>query len=302
VVRSGNDARAREAPMSNPRIAFRLADEAPPLTPPEGKPLIVHVVVNVEAWAFDAPQPRGILTAPQGVAAVPDVPNWSWAEYGNRAGMPRLLAALAERGIPASAPTNSAVITTYPRLAERMLRAGLEFMGHGVWQRSVRAVPDERAMIFAATEALAGFTGAQPRGWLGPGLAETMETPDLLREAGYDWLCDWVLDDVPVPLSTRFGPMVALPYSLELNDSVLFAVERKEVADWIARVERTIAVLAQESGGVAARVLTLPLHPHLLGVPHRIGALTQVLDLLLSRHDTIFMNGTQIAEWYAAVA
>jgi peptidoglycan/xylan/chitin deacetylase (PgdA/CDA1 family) len=289
--------------MSNPRIAFRLADEARPLTPPEGKTLIVHVVLNVEAWAFDAPQPRGILTAPQGVAAVPDVPNWSWAEYGNRAGMPRLLRALSDRDIPASAPTNSAVIDIYPRLAERMLAAGLEFMGHGVWQRSVRAVPDERAMIAEATETLARFTGVRPRGWLGPGLAETMDTPDLLREAGYDWLCDWVLDDVPTTMPTRFGPLTALPYSLELNDSVLFAVERKEVCAWQARVEATAEMLARESaadGG--ARVLTLPLHPHLLGVPHRLVTFERVMETLLARRDTIFMNGSALVDWHSAAS
>jgi peptidoglycan/xylan/chitin deacetylase (PgdA/CDA1 family) len=287
--------------MSNPRIAFRLADEAPPLTPPEGKTLIVHVVVNVEAWAFDAPQPRGIMTPPQGVAAVPDIPNWTWAEYGNRVGMPRLLRVLADRELPASAPTNSAVISVYPRLAERMLEAGLEWMGHGVWQRSVRAVPDERAMIQEATEAIERFTGRRPRGWLGPGLAETMETPDLLREAGYEWLCDWVLDEVPVPLSTRFGPMVAVPYSLELNDSVLFAVQLKEAADWEARVQATIEVLARAAADGGARVLTLPLHPHLLGVAHRISALERILDYLLSRDDTIFFCGSQIADWFTQV-
>jgi len=288
--------------MSNPRIGFRLADEAPPLTPPEGKTLVVHVVVNVEAWAFDAPQPRGIMTPPQGVAAVPDIPNWSWAEYGNRVGMPRLLRALAERDLPASAPTNSAVISVYPRLAERMLEAGLEWMGHGVWQRSVRAVPDERAMIQEATETIERFTGRRPRGWLGPGLAETMETPDLLREAGYDWLCDWVLDDVPVPLSTRFGPMVAVPYSLELNDSVLFAVQLKEALQWEERVHATIALLARESADGGARVLTLPLHPHLLGVAHRIEALERILDHLLSRSDSIFFSGSQLADWYVQAA
>ena len=187
-------------------------------------------------------------------------------------------------------------------VAERMLEAGLEWMGHGVWQRSVRAVPDERAMIQEATEAIERFTGRRPRGWLGPGLAETMETPDLLREAGYDWLCDWVLDDVPVPLSTRFGPMVAVPYSLELNDSVLFAVQMKEALQWEERVHATIAVLARESADGGARVLTLPLHPHLLGVAHRIEALERILDLLLSRSDSIFFSGSQIADWYVQAA
>jgi peptidoglycan/xylan/chitin deacetylase (PgdA/CDA1 family) len=285
--------------MTTPRIAYGLSDELRPLPPPEGKPLIVHIVVNIEAWDFAAAMPRGILTPPQGVASVPDVPNWSWAEYGNRAGMPRLLRALAERDLPASAPINAAVIDVYPRLAERVLDAGWEWMGHGVWQRSVRAVPDERAMVAEAAEKIAAFTGRRPRGWLGPGLAETMETPDILREAGFDWTCDWVLDDVPVSLATRFGPMTALPYSLELNDSVLFAVERKEVEAWQARVAATIAVLAREiAAGGGARVLTLPLHPHLLGVPHRIGALEAVLDDLLERRDTIFLTGSEIVDWY----
>jgi peptidoglycan/xylan/chitin deacetylase (PgdA/CDA1 family) len=286
---------------SNGRIAYRLADEARPLPPPEGKPLIVHVVVNIEAWNFAAPMPRGILTPPQGLAAVPDVPNWSWAEYGNRAGMPRFLAALGTREIPASMPINAAVIDVYPRLAERVLDAGWEWMGHGVWQQSVRAVPDERAMVAEAAEKIATFTGRRPRGWLGPGLAETMETPDILREAGFDWTCDWVLDDVPVPLATRFGPMTALPYSLELNDSVLFAVERKEAVEWQARVLATLAVLEREIGADGgARVLTLPLHPHLLGVPHRIGALESVLDVLLERRDTIFLTGSEIVDWYVS--
>lgn len=286
--------------MSNPRIAHRLADEAPLLTPPEGKTLIVHVVVNVEAWAFDAPPPRVVLAPPQGVAGVPDIPNWSWAEYGNRVGIVRILRALAERDLPASAAINSAAIAVYPRLAQRLLEAGLEFMGHGVWQRSVRAVADERAMILEASEAIERFCGRAPRGWLGPGLAETMDTPDLLRETGYDWLCDWVLDDVPVSMMTRFGPMTALPYSLDLNDSVLFAVAGKEATDWEARVQAAIEVLAAEATGGSARVLTLPVHPYLLGVPHRIGALIRILETLLSRRDTIFMNGSQIVDWYVS--
>ena len=85
--------------MTNPRVPFVLADERPPLAPPQGKPLIVHVVVNVESWPFDSAMPRKLLTAPHGLETVPDVPNFSWAEYGLRAGMPRLFKLLAEREI-----------------------------------------------------------------------------------------------------------------------------------------------------------------------------------------------------------
>jgi len=285
--------------VSNPRIPYRLADERPPLPPPEGKPLIVHIVVNVEVWRFDQPMPRGILTPPQGVAAVPDIPNWSWAEYGNRVGMPRLFRALAERALPATCSINAAVIDVYPRLAERILEAGWEWMGHGVFQQSVKTVPDERGMIAEATARITRFTGQRPRGWLGPGAAESFDTPDLLREAGYDWVCDWVVDDLPARMSTRHGPLLALPYSVELNDSVIWAVERQESDSQYRRTLDTLACFERELAE-GPRVLTLPLHPHLAGVPHRMGWLERTLDAILERNDAIFMTGSEIADWYEA--
>ena len=82
------------ATPSNPRVAFRLSTEQPKLVPPKGKPLMVHVVINVEYWPFDQPTPRAIVVPPHGRSHVPDIPNFSWSEYGNRCGMPRLLALL----------------------------------------------------------------------------------------------------------------------------------------------------------------------------------------------------------------
>ena len=121
--------------MQQTRIPYQLTDERAPLPAPRGKRLIVHIVVNVEVWPFDQPMPRGILTPPHGQAAVPDIPNWGWAEYGLRAGMPRFFRVL--RNLPASCAINSAIIDVYPRLAERILEAGWEWVGHGVIQRSV---------------------------------------------------------------------------------------------------------------------------------------------------------------------
>ena len=107
--------------MKQARIRYELSDERQHLPAPGGKPLIVDIVVNVEVWPFDQPMPRGILTPPHGQSAVPDIPNWGWAEYGLRAGMPRLFRALGERGLPASCAINSAIIDVYPRLAARIL-------------------------------------------------------------------------------------------------------------------------------------------------------------------------------------
>jgi hypothetical protein len=141
------------------------------------------------------------------------------------------------------------------------------------------------------------FSGRRPTGWLGPGLQETMRTPDVLSECGIDYTCDWVVDDVPVWLRAQPRPIVALPYNLELNDSVVYATEKHSTDELLLRAERTLDVLGAEAR-TEPRVFTLPLHGHMLGVPHRVGTLTQILDSLVARPDTVFMTGSEIHDWF----
>lgn len=286
-----------QAAGSNPRIPHQLSSARPPLPPLRGRRLLVHLVVNVEHWRFDAPMPRTLLTPPHGHAAVPDVPNFAWAEYGMRCGMPRLLDLFAAHGVPASASFNAGVINAYPACADAILRAGWEFIGHGLHQRSLQGEADEGALIGAALDNIEAFTGTRPRGWLGPGLRETSDTPDLLRAAGVEWVFDWVLDDLPCWMHTKHGPMIAMPYTLELNDSVIYAVERHATGEFQRRVERTLEWFDREGG---VKVLTLGLHPHLIAVPHRMGELAAVLDGLGGRDDIAFTTGTGMALWFTA--
>jgi len=279
------------------RIAYELSDERSALHAPRGRPLIVHIVVNVEVWPFDQPVPRGIITPPHGQATVPDVANWSWAEYGLRSGMPRFFQVLGDRKLPVSCAINSDIISVYPRLAERILKAGWEWIAHGVYQRSVRNVPDERAMIQTSRDAIAGFTGKPPQGWLGPGLHETPQTPDILHELGFKYLCEWCVDDLPSWMQTQHGRMVSLPYSLEHNDSVIYAVEKHSSGEMTQRMQATLDCYRRELKQ-SPRMLTIPLHPHLMGVPHRIGFLEKFLDRLMKRRDVVFLTGGQIADWF----
>ncbi len=285
--------------MTNPRIPYRMSSERAPLPAPDGKPLIVHLVVNVEHWRFDHAMPRKIIPAPHGAEQVPDVPNFSWAEYGMRCGMPRLLDMLGERGLPASTSINAGVIEAYPSCSEAMRDAGWEFIGHGLHQRSIQDGDDEAGLIKRALEILSSFTGTPVRGWLGPGLRETEATPDLLKAAGIDYVCDWVLDDLPCWMSTKHGPMIAMPYNVEINDSVIYAVEKHSSPEIYQRLRDTLDAFNHELE-MSPRVLPIGLHPHLIGVPHRIGYLAKTLDLLMARDDVIFMTGSQIADWYRA--
>lgn len=285
--------------MTNPRIPYRMSGSRPKLPPPGGKPLVVHLVVNVEHWQFEQAMPRKIITAPHGLEDVPDIPNYSWAEYGMRCGMPRILKMFAERGLPSSTSINAGVIDAYPECAEAMLKAGWEFIGHGLHQRSMQGESDEAELIGQALERLAGFTGRRTRGWLSPGLKETNDTPDILKRLGVDYVCDWVLDDLPCWMSTRHGPLIAMPYNLEINDSVIYAIEKHGSPEMLRRLVDTMAAFDGELNE-QPRVLAVGLHPHLIGVPHRIGYLARMLDALTARNDVVFMTGSKIADWFVA--
>jgi len=283
--------------MTNPRIPYEIATSRKKLVPPDGKPLIVHLVVNVEHWRFDQGMPRKIITAPHGIELIPDIPNFSWAEYGMRCGMPRILKALGDRGLAASTSINAGVVKAYPDCAEAMLTAGWEFIGHGLHQRSMQGENEEAVLIQQAIDLIDRFTGKKMRGWLSPGLKETNDTLDILKEAGIDYVCDWVLDDLPTWITTKHGSMIAMPYNLEINDSIIYAIEKHSSPEMYQRLVDTIAAFESELEN-QPRVLAIGLHPHLMGVPHRIGYLYKMLDLLMKRNDTIFMTGCEISDWF----
>ena len=285
--------------MTNPRVPFQLSSARPRLAPPEGKPLIVHVVVNVESWPFDAPMPRKLLTAPHGLEVVPDIPNWSWAEYGLRAGMPRLFKMFADKSIPASAFINAGIIEDYPDVAAAIKGADWEVVGHGFKQRSLQGEDDEAAVIERCLVAIEAYYGARPRGWLGPGLKESLDTPDILKAAGIDYVCDWVLDDLPCWMDTKHGPLLNIPYTLEHSDVLVYSVEKLDGADVLRRLEATLETFDRELDD-QPRVLTVPIHPHIIGVPHRFPFLMRMLDLLLARDDVLFTTADGIADWYRA--
>jgi peptidoglycan/xylan/chitin deacetylase (PgdA/CDA1 family) len=244
--------------------------------------------------------PRGILPPPHGAqVAPPDLPNFSWVEYGMRCGMPRLLDVLARRGLPATTFFNAQVADVYPSLAEEVLAAGWEFVGHGWFQRSLKQVEDEEAEIRKCLARLEQLTGKRTRGWFGAGGAETECTPEIFKLCGLDFIHDWVVDDLPCWLRTEHGPLLALPYTWELNDVPIWAVQGQSSDELLKRLQAALSVLERELER-QPRVLTFGLHPHIIGVPHRIYYFEKALDLLAARNDAVFVTSSEIADWFKA--
>ena len=266
---------------------------------PKGARIAVWTIVNIEEWDIEKPMARQYLTAPQGVATVPDIPNWAWHEYGMRVGFWRLFEALSKRKLKATTSINANVCNAYPRVAEAMRDAGWEFMAHAVRQGAMHIQPDQRAVIRDSMEILTKFTGRKPKGWLGPGLTETFETLDLLAEAGIEYVSDWVNDDQPYEIRTKSGPLVSVPYSIELNDIPMMVIQHHTSDEWVRRAKDQFDRLYME-GARNPRVMALAVHPYNSGVPHRIKYFEAVYDYMRRQKGVWFTTGEEIYDWYRA--
>jgi polysaccharide deacetylase len=280
------------------RLAYSPIGERPRLQLPGGARLVVWTIVNVEEWDIDQPMPRTVLTPPAGGSPSPDIPNWAWHEYGNRVGFWRLLEVFDQFRIPGVLAVNGSCLKTYPQIAHAALERQWEFLGHGYIQKSMQKVDDEAEAIRLTTEAIGRFSGRPPRGWLGPGLTETWQTPDLLQEAGYDYVCDWVLDDQPVLLKTRSGAQITnIPYTQECNDVAMMLIQHHSAREYYERAMDQFEQLHADARD-SARVMALVVHPYIMGVPHRLKWFRQIYERLSTRKDVLFWTGEQIVDWH----
>jgi allantoinase len=238
-----------------------------------------------------------VLAAPQGVSTIPDVPNWAWHDYGMRVGFWRILDALTKRKIRATTSINASVCQSYAPVAQAMLDAGWEFLGHGVKQGAMHLLPDQRAAIRESVRLLTEFTGKKPKGWMGPGLTETWETLDLLAEAGIEYVTDWVNDDQPYEIRTTQGPLVSIPYTLELNDIPVMVIQHHAADEWVRRCKDQFDRLYAE-GAKNPRVMAIAVHPYNSGVPHRIKYFEAVYDYVARKKGVWLTTGEDIYEWY----
>jgi peptidoglycan/xylan/chitin deacetylase (PgdA/CDA1 family) len=257
----------------------------------------VWPVVNVEVWDIGRPMPRQVLPPPTGVTQLPDVPHWGWHEYGMRVGFWRMKALLDELKIVPSLSINARVCLDYPRVARAARESGWEFMGHSYDQRPIHLEPDQAGMIRRSVRVLREFSRRAPVGWMGPGLTETVDTPEHLAAAGIKYIADWVVDDEPCTIQTRKGPLVSLPYTLELNDIAMMVVQHHPAAEFVSRCMDTFECLYKE-GRQRPKVMAVALHPYISGVPHRIKYLDAVLRYLRKQKGVVFWNGAQILDWY----
>jgi allantoinase len=285
--------------LPNERLVYSPMTGRPAIALPNGAKLAVWVIVNIEEWNPLETMPRTVLTPPAGGSPSPDIPNWAWHEYGNRVAFWRMLKVFDVLGIRAALAINGSAIRTYEAISRAALERGWEFVGHGYSQKNMQKVEDERADIAKTSAAIRDFTGRAPRGWLGPGLTETWDTPDILMEEGYDYVCDWVLDDQPVLLKTRTRPIVSVPYTQECNDVAMMLIQHHAAVEYRTRAIDQFDQL-YEDAQAEPRVMALVVHPYIMGVPHRLRYFREALAHIRSHQDVVFTTGSEICDAYLA--
>jgi allantoinase len=288
-----------QAMLPRERCNYSAIVDRPPLKLPGGARVVVWTIVNYEVWDIGRPMARQVLPAPTGQVLLPDVPNWSWHEYGMRVGAWRFFDLFARLGIRPTLAINARVCEDYPRVADEAKRAGWEFMGHGYDQMPIHKCEDQGAMIARALDILERFTGKRPVGWLGPGLTQTLDTPELLVAAGIKYIGDWVYDDEPTRIRTANGELVTLPYSVELNDIPMMIVQHHE-SDYLMRraIDQFDRLYAESAA--RAKIMALAIHPYISGQPHRIKYLEAIYDHVSRFEGVLHWNGVEILDWYLA--
>ncbi|MCR8549215.1 polysaccharide deacetylase family protein [Salipiger sp. P9] len=274
--------------------------ERPDFTWPGGKRLSVSICNNIEVFSFR----EGLGSDSATVGAPPTSRNYAWKDYGNRVGQWYLFDLLDELGFPASHNFNSLLFQTCPQIAERIKARGDEFVGHGRTngeRQDAFDEPIERALIAEAFDAIEAFDGKAPGGWLGPWLAQTDVTLDLLKEVGFTYQLDWPADDQPFWMKTRSGPILSVPYSIEVNDSPTMVYRHEGAGDFERMMIDQFDEMLLQSRKYPL-CYTIVLHPFVIGQPYRLRALRRALEHINRHRDDVWITTPgQVAAHYAGL-
>jgi allantoinase len=279
------------------RAPYSAIVDRPALRLPGDARIVIWSIVNLEVWDINRPMPRAFLSPPSGQPLMPDVPNWSWHEYGMRVGVWRFFKLFEQLAIRPTLSINARVCEDYERVAAQARDAGWEFMAHAYDQIPMHKLEDQGAMIERTLDVIEKFTRSRPVGWLGPGLTQTFETPDLLAKAGIRYIGDWVHDDEPTEISTAHGPLITLPYTVEQNDIPVMMIHQHQSSYWTTRITDTFDQLYEESAD-RAKVMAIAVHPYISGMPHRIRHLKAAYDYINRFEGVVHWNGVQLMDWF----
>ena len=248
----------------------------------------MYVAVGVEDYRRGEGQTENLLPD----VPAPDLVNEAWRDYGNRVGIFRLLDRLQQIGIPPTILLNSMLYDVAPAVTDGARAAGAEIVAHGISNSDSlhgMSPAEERDYLDSVSLRIEKEEGARPGGWSSPWLTHTPSTVDLLAASGYRYLLDLRADDRPLWLTSTHGPLLALPYALELNDSssvIGRQVGAEDFADMIIdEFDELLAASAEQP-----LVMSVVVHSFISGVPFRLRQLSRALAHIAAHRDQVWLT------------
>lgn len=284
--------------LSDPKLYDYLPfDRRPAIRWPNDARIAVWIAPNIEFYEFEPPaNPKRMPWS----RPLPDVLAYSYRDYGNRVGMQRMMDAMDRTGFRGSVSLNVALAEHHPEIIEEAAKRNWEFYSHGVYNTRYcyeLTEEQERKLIEDSIETVRKHTGQKLAGWLAPALSSNIWTTDLLAEYGLLYTCDHFHDDQPMPVNVRQGRLLSMPYSLEMNDIIVYNGSLYPPRHYGEMIKRQFDQLYRD-GERSGTVMCIPLHPFLVGQPHRIDSFEEAL-WHIAGHDKVWLaTGREIAEYY----
>jgi allantoinase len=279
------------------RFPYSPISTRPKLKWPGDARIALWIVPNIEHYEY-LPNPVGARD-PWPRVPHPDVQAYGARDYGNRVGFWRMLDVIDKYDVPCTVSLNIAAYEHYPEIMAQCEARRWDVMCHGIYNTQyLWNLPEdeERALIADCVSSFRRQTGRDFTGWFSPAGTHTLNTPDLVAEAGIRYYCDWFHDDQPFPMRVKSGNLITMPYQMDVNDGLNFRVniDAEEFADNCIALFDQLYAESEENG----RIMTFAPHPYILGHPHRIRHFERILKHILS-HDGVWKTtGIEIVDWY----
>jgi allantoinase len=295
----------RRRGMDHDSYPYSNLFERAPVVWPSGKGVAAVVMVSLE-WFPITPNDKPFRAPGHMATPYPDYRHYTSREYGTRVGVYRMLDALAKAGARASFAVNGAIADRYPGLVADIVADGHEIVAHSTDMNGTiaggMAGDDERALISSSLASLERVTGERPKGWMSIARSQSFDTPRYLVEAGLEFMCDWVNDELPYRFDTAAGGIVNVPINHELSDRQIITVQQNSADSWAQQMQDAYALLAREVARFGGRMLPLHVTPYILGLPYRIGAFEALLNGLAAQPDCAFATAGEVARAVAPPA
>ena len=263
---------------------------------PEGKKIAVIFNVCLEAWS-DGKAP-GI--SPMG-NPLPNIPGIldnmaiSWASYGPKRGIYRILDSFEKYKLKSSMMVNAVIAQRHPEAVKAIAQGGHEILSHSFAMDVIPVLLDEkeeRENIKRCTELLQAASGQAIRGWLSPRGTPSPLTPKLLAEAGYLWYGDVFDDDLPYVQDFKGQKIVAIPLGTDVNDMPF--MKYGNPPELMVESFKQNLEIARHHGNTC--IIDVTSHAHIFGRPRGAYFYEQIIQLAASSPDVWVGTRLEIAQ------